>query len=292
MREYKAKDLINHEENISFQKSFIDGEEQTHTHDFMEIVYISSGKGQHCINGISFDVERGDTLLINFGQTHSFRSAGQMAYVNCILLPEFMGRELINSENALDILALASFEDFGGHVDNATPKISFRGSEMIEIEEIVGYMVKEFEEKHIGYCSVLKGYICVFLAKIFREMRTNDTIGVMQHVSKISPDIIKYIEENCFEKITLEELAQKCFYNPSYFSKVFKECYGRNLTGFIHEKRVNAAMKMLKETSLSVEEICYRVGYKEKKQFYKIFRKYVGVTPRSVRMALKNQGLL
>lgn len=56
MFEYKATNLISRKENISFRQNTIDGEEKTHTHDFIEIVYISSGKGQHCINNISYDV--------------------------------------------------------------------------------------------------------------------------------------------------------------------------------------------------------------------------------------------
>lgn len=289
MYEYKAKDLLKPEENINIFKCLIEGAEQTHTHDFIEIVYIMSGKGQHFINGVCYTVERGDMLFINFKQTHSFHSFGSMSYTNCLLKPEFISRELVDSENAFEVLALASFEDFEGSVGKTTPKVSFRGMDLIEIETIIEQMLKEFSEKSIGYRSILKGYISVLLAKIFREMRSTDMAGILQHVNRITPEIIKYIEENCFERITLKELAQKCFYNPSYFSRVFKEYYGKNLTDFIHEKRVNEAMRLLKETSLSIEDICYGVGYKEKKQFYKIFKEYLEVTPNKVRNSIKKK---
>ena len=289
MREYKADELIRPEESITFQEIVVDGEEAVHTHDFIEIVYIASGRGRQTVGGVSCDVQRGDAVFINFGQTHSFRSRGQMRYINCILLPEFMGRELISSENALDILALAGFEEFSGQISSTTPKVSFAGADMLEVEDILGRMLAEFREKQVGYRSVLKGYVTVFLAKIFRGMRGGDTSGIMRHVSRISPDIIKYIEDNCFEKITLRELAEKSFYNPAYFSRIFRECCGMSLTDFIHEKRIGEAVKLLQGTVLSVEEICRRVGYREKKQFYKIFRQYTGTTPGEYRLHVEKQ---
>lgn len=287
MREYKAGDLIRPEEAITFQENSTEGEEPAHTHDFIEIVYIASGRGRHRVGRETFDVERGDTLFINYGQTHSFTAAGRMTYINCILLPEFMGRELISSENALDILALASFADFGGQIGGATPRVRFRGRDLIEVEEIIGRMTDEFREKRIGYRSVLKGYVTVFLAKIFREMRNGDPAGVMGHVSRISPDILRFIEENFFEKITLAQLAEKCFYNPSYFSRVFKECYGCSFTDYLREKRIGEAFRLLRETCLSVEEIGARVGYRDKKEFYRLFREQTGTTPGNIRAAIQ-----
>lgn len=287
---YKADETMKYKENISLVVNCAESEvQQIHTHEFIEIVYIASGKGRHCINDITYDVERGDTIFINFGQTHSFTSEGKMQYVNCILLPEFMSNQLIDSENALDILALSFFDDFGGHIENLTPKVSFRGDKMIEAEEIIKMMVREFEEKQLGYKSILKGYLTVYLSKILREMRNSDVAGITGHVHKISPDILKYIEENFNEQVTLKELAQKCFYNPSYFSRVFKECYGKNLTDYIHEKRITAAMRLLRESLLSIEEISAQVGYNEKRQFYKMFRQYTGMTPKNYRLTDSNK---
>lgn len=287
---YKTKETMAEQENISLVVNCANSEvQQTHTHEFIEFVYILSGKGQHKINNVGYEVERGDTVFINIGQTHSFQSVGEMKYVNCILLPEFMSNELADSENVLDILSLSFFDDFDGKIEKLTPKVSFRGDKMIEVEEIIKMMLKEFSGKELGYKSILKGYLTVYLSKILREMRGNDIVGITRHITKISPDILKYIEENYSEQITLTELAQKCFYNPSYFSRVFKECYGKKLTDYIHEKRIAASMRLLRETALSVEQISTQVGYQEKRQFYKMFRRYTGVTPRNYRFSDYNK---
>lgn len=283
MYQIKISDYINQSENINIFKYSTDEVEQAHTHEFLEIVYIMKGKGQHYINGACFHVKKGDLLFINFDKSHSFNPCSTMEIVNCLINPEFIDRELIRSENAVEILALTAFEDFEGRVDKLIPMISFKGRELVEVETLLDCMINELYSKSTNYRTALKGYMLVLLTKIFREMQKKEGI-VLQKISKITPEILEYIEKNFCEKISLRELAQKSFYNPSYFSRVFKEYYGKNLMDFIHEKRVNEAIRLIKETDMSIEAIACSVGYSDRKQFYKILREYTGMTPSQIRM--------
>lgn len=287
MHQIKASEYIHQDENINIFKYAATAQEQTHTHEFIEIVYCLSGSGRHCINGSFYEVEKGDLLFINFGQTHSFQASGIMEIVNCLISPRFIDQELIHSENALEILALSTFHDFGSRVEKLVPIIRFKGKELLEVETLIERMINEFHEKQINYKTALKGYLLVLLTKIFREMQKTGLGHVIQQVNKITPVILEYIEKNCFEKISLKELAQKCFYNPSYFSRIFKDCYGKSLTDFIHEKRVTEALRLMSETSLTIEAIIHQVGYSDRKQFYKIFRQHTGMTPSQARSTLK-----
>lgn len=221
MLEFRSSDLLDPQENINIHKVCHEGSIQMHTHDFIELVFIRSGRGQHVIDEVCYSVERGDLLLVNFKQTHSFTCAGELTYVNCLIKPEFISKELVDSENAFELLALTSFDDFFGKVDCSTPKVSFRRRDLIEVEAIIEQMLIEFHEKRIGYRSILKNYTSILLSKTFREMRNSDHTGVYNHVNRITPDILKYIEEKCLEKVTLTDLARQCFYNPSYFSRIF-----------------------------------------------------------------------
>jgi len=289
MYKYSAENVINQDENISIAQHTTRTDQYEHLHGFIEIVYIMAGSGKHAINKVDYDVERGDLLFINFNQSHAFQSPEGMRIVNIMVKPEFISGDLINSENASEILTLASFENFKGKALKIIPKVSFRGEQLIAAEALIENMIREFNTKPIGYKTVLKGFLDVLLIWIFRQMRDTDENQIIRQVNKMAPDILKYIEEKCFEKITLNELAEKSFYNPSYFSRIFKECYGKNLTDYIHEKRIHEALRLIKETNLPIEDICYRIGYKEKKQFYKTFKQLTGETPNAMRLSIKKQ---
>lgn len=285
MNHYEVTGNIRHDENISLYRYVTSVNALEHTHAFIELVYILSGKGRHSINGTWYPVERGNLLFINFGQTHAFSSQDNMEIVNCLIQPEFIDRELINSENAFEMLVLTEFKDFNLGPDKLNPMLFFKGRDMIEIENVISSMIDEFTSKRTNYRTALKGHLLVLLTKIFRAMQNADSADILKQMNRITPDILQYIEDKCFEKVTLQELAQKCFYSPTYFSRIFKDYCGKSLTEFINKKRILEAARLIRETNCSIEEISHLVGYQDRKQFYKIFKEQMGVTPSSLRHA-------
>ena len=96
-------------------------------------------------------------------------------------------------------------------------------------------------------------------------------------------ELSDYIDENLDMKLTLSHLASKCFYNPSYFSRVFKDKFGMTLTEYVSRKRVAYAGKLLLESDMSVDEISERAGFADRSGFYHTFSKYTGTTPSEYR---------
>ncbi len=288
MKIYTADELLSPEENIHISKEIVRSPEPSHTHEFIELVYIFSGKGIQCVNDISFHVAKGDFLFINYNQVHSFSSDDQMVYVNFLFKPEFMSTQLLTAESLIDIFSLSLFHEFKGELDISNPLVTFAGKDMIEIECLIEYMLKEYHEKEVGYKSVLKGYMQVILSKLIRKLKFTQCEKISGYIHRITPEILKYIDDNCFEKLTLTDLAQRCFYNEAYFSRIFKECYGKSFTVYVIEKRISEAMRLLSETDIGIDTICRRVGYGDKGQFYKVFKQHTGVTPKCFRTNQKN----
>ncbi len=115
---------------------------------------------------------------------------------------------------------------------------------------------------------------------MLRKLKGNDVSREAQkYLSRITAECLAYIDAKCFEKITLKEIAEHTFYNPSYFSRIFKEQCGISLSEYIKEKRMAEAVRLLQTSDLSNEEIMEKVGCTDKKQFYKIFREIYSVTP-------------
>lgn len=67
----------------------------THKHNFVELIYIYSGRGVHNIGETAYEVSSGDLLFINYGQTHSFTSIENMKFcevlMNIIISQEIIG---------------------------------------------------------------------------------------------------------------------------------------------------------------------------------------------------------
>lgn len=282
MTNFSLTDFPKSDENIYIFTDGLPFDPVLHTHDYIELVYALSGTGVHEINGVEYEVKKGDLLFINVGQTHRFTSTRDRLYVNFLINPKFISSELVDHDNVMDFLSLSLFDEFQGYVTDSTPVVTFKRGDSAEVEFIVKRMIQEFQKKRLGYNIILNSYMKILFAKMFREMQNGTRPGYADFRG-LAPDLIQYIDENCFGKLTLKELAEKTFYNPAYFSRLFKQCYGKTLTEYIQEKRVQEASRLLLDTDLTVEEICHKVGYSDKGMFYSVFKAQQSLTPKAYR---------
>ena len=91
--------------------------------------------------------------------------------------------------------------------------------------------------------------------------------------------IIKYIEENISQKISLAEVAALVNMSESAFSHFFKKKTGISFITYVNNLRVAKACDLLASTSLSASEICYDCGFNNKSNFIRIFTKRKNMTP-------------
>jgi len=275
---------LNPAENVTILRQSCspgEGARTSHTHEFIEIVYCFDGSGVQVVDGNNYPMSKGSLFFLNYSQEHDFYTAKGMQYFDIILTPSFLSESLINTSDALALLALAAFSDF--QIVSPLPVIQLTGKDMLETEDMIERMENEFIKKETGYRTVIYGYMTAFLAKIFRKMASMEKPDELNAGRRITPDVISYIEEHLSERITLSELARRTYYSPSYFGRLFKEFSGQSLTEFIHRKRVERAADFLKTTDLPVEQIGIMVGYNDKKQFYRYFRQFAGTTPGALR---------
>jgi AraC-like DNA-binding protein/ligand-binding sensor protein len=89
----------------------------------------------------------------------------------------------------------------------------------------------------------------------------------------------RYIWENYTRKICLQEVADASGLSAPYFSTIFKEEMGENLSNYLNRLRVEKASTMLTETTLSLNEIAGDCGFEDQSWFSKIFKAYAGISP-------------
>ena len=262
---------------IYIRKEFFNRNQEIHMHDFVEVDFIIHGRGIHRVDQKEYPVNRGDLIFVNYNQTHSFEVYTEMVFYNLFLSPDFFDEALQNSQDIFDVLRLTVFEEFRAELFPEKSFLHFEGESLLEIEGFFETLLREQTEKQTGYKNVLHMQCVSLFVYIFRKMLESVEIETKESIS--IDEITRYVEENCTEKISLTELAQKSFYNPSYFSRVFKKKNGISLIEFIHKHRINKACELLKNQNLTVEEIALEVGYQDRCGFYTQFKKYVGCLP-------------
>ncbi len=91
--------------------------------------------------------------------------------------------------------------------------------------------------------------------------------------------LIKYIDENLTDKITLENVAKHFKISKSKLTKEFKEETTHTFNDFLNRYRLQKAIGLMFSTDMLIYEIAQKVGYSDYKYFSGVFKNYVGYTP-------------
>jgi AraC-like DNA-binding protein/ligand-binding sensor protein len=89
----------------------------------------------------------------------------------------------------------------------------------------------------------------------------------------------RYIWGNYTRKISLQEIAEASGLSAPYFSTIFKEEMGENLSNYLNRLRVEKAATMLAETELTLSEIAAACGFEDQSWFSKIFKSFTSLSP-------------
>ena len=284
MQEFNFSNVLFHDEHIGAQKFAISTPQTIHKHNFVELIYICDGTGIQEINSVPYQVSRGDFLFVNYGQTHMCAPDEAMTYIEVMFDLEFISHELINRNNAFDILTLSSFGDFHADLaEDVAPIVTFSGEEMYTVEHILKDLVSEMSFKPPLYKNVIHGYVETLFSKLIRKLTTHLPDGMSGEKQDILYKIMEYLNENFSEDISLEDLAERSFYNPSYFSRIFKERFGMGFKTYIIKLRTDKAAELLVNTNLPVKDIITKCGFNDKNAFYSALEKWYGSTPSEIR---------
>ncbi|MDQ0891297.1 two-component system response regulator YesN [Paenibacillus sp. V4I9] len=96
--------------------------------------------------------------------------------------------------------------------------------------------------------------------------------------------MLDYIREHYQEyDLSLDRLAEMFHLTPPYISRLFKDHTESNFIDYMIEIRIKAAMELLKDKSIKVNDVSGAVGYANTRSFLRTFKKYTGLTPTEYR---------
>lgn len=92
-------------------------------------------------------------------------------------------------------------------------------------------------------------------------------------------ETVAYINEHFAEELPLEKLAAKAALSPYHFIRAFRKETGFTPHEYLINIRISTAKYLLKNSALSVKDICYRTGFSCESVFCSAFKKRLGLTP-------------
>ena len=92
-------------------------------------------------------------------------------------------------------------------------------------------------------------------------------------------DILNYIDNNLYTKITITSLENRFNYNKDYIMRLFKREIGVTIIDYINRKRIYNSLNSLKNTNDSIILISINYGYYSLEYYSEMFKNIIGVSP-------------
>lgn len=128
------------------------------------------------------------------------------------------------------------------------------------------------------------------IGKVFELFEEITTLSSTGSPSKINAQlayikkIINFIHIKYSEPIHMDDIAHACGLERSYMTRMFKNATGHTPQEYLMSYRMKKACYMLKNESISIQNIAYTIGYSDSFTFSKAFKRYTGHSPNKYRL--------
>jgi AraC-like DNA-binding protein len=238
-----------------------------------EITYINSGKGKFFINEKPYDVKKGDIIINKPGDTHEGEADAIEPFRFFYL--GFLFSEAKEEEQEL-LLNIKSIFDKLKHPVTI---------EKTGIEDTFTKAYKEFICGDSYSRHLIKIYLSEILITTCRNLQESRSSTSIQYEikEKLLDRVINYIDMNFEKNIRVEDMAAELGYSSSYISHIFSKRMGISIKSYYDNKRLERAVKLLKESCLSVSEIADKLNFKSLYSFSRAIKDKYGAAPSNLR---------
>ena len=248
-----------------------------HIHEFDELVIVRSGSAMNYIEGKPSPICRGSVFLVRARQSHYIDRLDNLYLTNVLMLPSrFKHVSVATVAELLEQHAAAENDYYVvdgrtlGHVESLLNRIS------------------EESDNHFAYSEQM---IELLLSQLMIELWRGqpEDISLQNEKDTRLTNLLRYLNAHYQEEIDWETLANKFDIPLRTLSRKVTDITGMPPNSYLLRVRLCRAMRMLKETALTVTEIAFACGFNDSNYFTSRFHREMGTTPLKYRRDAQSQ---
>lgn len=221
-----------------------------HTHEALELVYYTSGKGRTVLGKKVHPVRENFFAVIPAGLPHDQQNATDLISI-CVGI----SRSQLNEAQGV-------WRDGGGI-----------------LEKILTRLVEELKHRRTGFESISQGLLYEAEGWVLRCIQEANVPPQKNDLVRKAIELIQHREGT----LSVRDVAQQLYVSKDYLRHLFKEYAGQSPMRFILRARVEKARELLAQGDLRIGEIAEQCGFENIYYFSRFFRKATGETPSEFR---------
>lgn len=244
---------------------------EKHWHRSIEIFAVFEGTLAFFINEEEYPLGSGEFILLNSNEIHSISSPE----ANRTIVLQIPMNVLRNVETGEGLILFTH-----------SPK-----RQDSKIMELIGSMYQELQERGSEYEWKVQSDFFMLVYLLLTKYRKREILPEeIRHYRKLNrlSTITDYIRENYTKELSLEMVADRFGYSPSYLSRMFRKYAQTNYKTYLQNVRIEYGFQELANTDHTIGEIALNNGFPNQKAFTREFKKKYGILPSEYRRGQKN----
>lgn len=255
--------------------------------NYYSILIIRKGQGRYIIDGQSYPTQDDTLYFTNPGHVKGFEIY-ELSYGYVITFSESFLKQYVH-ENILD--------EFPFLIAEVAPP-SYPDRDIFQIFDDLGeQLLREYQSDSAYKFKIIGNLTVLLLLRIkerfwkaynpLTEAPTSSAI-VLTFKRNLEDHFRNLLAGQCDRPFQVQDYAQAQYLHPSYFSTVIKRKTGKSVNHWISEKMIAEAQALLARSSESVQEVVFRLGFKDAAHFSRFFKKHTEMSPVSFRQSLSS----
>lgn len=246
-----------------------------HMHHDMELLFVLDGKGTIIIKSKKYHVTKGDSILINAYDSHEIISSKDSLTLIIIQFSKNILNDyyyVLKNSIFLDALPrdILNKEDY-----------QLFTNDILELSNAYIKADKLFELK----CIQLLSNILYLLLKNLKTIElSQEEYSKQRKQNKRIDRINTYIDEHYQEQIRLSDIAEIEDISITHLSHFITDNFGMTFQEYLKDKRLECALRMISDSSLTLSDIASSSGFSELKYMTQAFKETFGLTPKEYRL--------
>jgi len=106
---------------------------------------------------------------------------------------------------------------------------------------------------------------------------------IQQELHPKLQEVLEHINEHYPKGLSAGSVSKETGISYGHLADLFKKEIGMSFTCYLNRLRVGKVKNLIKTTDIQLSQIMTDVGFKTEQHFFKQFKRFAGVTPRSLR---------
>lgn len=257
-----------------------------HYHKHIEFLYGISGVARVLLGNRTYDMEKGDLIIINSNEVHDVMCIGDACeYYVIQFKPDLLYSRDSELANIKYLLPLWQNDiSFG-------PALRKAEIDPLGIGQLAREIMTEWETRELGYMSLIHANILKIFVRILRLRGISSAQPEMPNelyalVSRALDEARLHLED-----WNTQKAARACNLSYSHFSRSFKQAFGIPFSEYLESMRLIEAERVLLTTDKSITEIAADLGFSSASHFIERFKKNYGFPPKNFRAKIRNSNI-